>query len=89
MSVDEYEAEHGGDQAYVEAAPFLKQLTNLLEENEGPYLMGNEVSYADFAWVAFLVFFRRVDEEVFAKVLDASGNEVVHRALLEACTPWL
>ena len=89
MSVDQYEAKHGGNTAYAEAEPYLKQLTQLLEENEGLYFMGEQVSYADFSWVAFLVFFKRVDQDIFTSVLGRSGNPAIHQALVAACASWL
>ncbi|KAL1844944.1 hypothetical protein VTK73DRAFT_1457 [Phialemonium thermophilum] len=88
MTVDEYE-KTAGAAAYANAEPHLQQMTELLREKEGPFVLGSEVSYADFEWVAVLEFFRRVDEGVFEEVLKRTGDEAVHRALLEACAPWL
>ncbi|KAJ9149482.1 Glutathione S-transferase [Pleurostoma richardsiae] len=89
MSVQEYEEKYGGEAAYSGAEPYLRQMTELLKENEGPFLMGSEVSYADFTWVALLLFFKRVDEGIFREVLKRTGDEAVHQSLLDACAPWL
>ncbi|KAF7559137.1 hypothetical protein G7046_g5024 [Stylonectria norvegica] len=89
MSVQEYEEKHGGEAAYVNAEPDLKQITALLKEKEGPFLMGSEPTYADFTWVAMLLFSKRVDEGIFNELLKRTGDEAVHKSLLEACGPWL
>lgn len=90
MPVQEFEHKHGGETAYAGAEPFFKQVTALLKENtEGPFFMGNTVSYADFVWVSALFFFKRVDEGVYKEILKRSGDETVHVKLVEACEPWL
>ncbi|CAM1504928.1 Fc.00g025190.m01.CDS01 [Cosmosporella sp. VM-42] len=89
MTVQEYEEKLGGEAAYLGAEPYLNQMTELLMENDGPFFMGSEASYADFIWVAFLVFFKRVDEGIFVEVLKRTSDEAVHRSLLDACASWL
>lgn len=93
VTVQELEETKGGEAAYAAAEPHLRGLTALLlrgkEEEGGPFFMGREVSYADFVWVALLAFLERVDGGVFAEVLRRTGDEGVHRALLEACGAWL
>ena len=89
MTVQEYEVKGGGDVAYASAEPYVKEITGLLKEHDGPFFMGTEVSYADFAWVAVLVFLKRLDEVYFAKLLSMSGDEAVHKKLMDACAPWL
>ena len=89
MTVQEYEEKNGGEAAYAGAEPYIKQMTELLKENEGPFFMGSQVTYADFEWVALLVFFKRVDEAIFTEVMKRTGDEAVHNLLLDACAPWL
>jgi glutathione S-transferase len=89
MTVEEFEEKYGGELAYSDAEPYLKEMTQLLNENDGTFFMGSEVSYADFTWVALLIFFKRVDEGIFSETLARTGDRAVHEWLLEACTPWL
>lgn len=89
MTVQEYEEKNGGEGAYAGAEPYIKQMTELLKEKEGPFFMGSQVTCADFEWVALLVFFKRVDEAIYAEVLERSGDEAVHKSLLNACASWL
>lgn len=89
MSVQDFEQKYGGEAAYKAAEPHLKQMTDLLRERDGLFFMGTEPSYADFVWVGALVFFKRVDTEVFKEVLRRTGDRAVHESLLDACAPWL
>jgi glutathione S-transferase len=89
MSTQEYEAKHGGPAAYERAAPFLKEITRLLKENGGPFFSGKQVTYADFSWVIYLVFFSRIHPDVYEGMLQATGDRAPHEALREACAPWL
>lgn len=88
MSVQEYEEKNGGEAAYAGAEPHLKEMTQVLKENDGPFFMGSQVSNADFSWVAVLLFFKRIDEAIFDEVLKRTGDEAVHKLLLESCSPW-
>lgn len=89
MSVEEFEAKHGGEPSYAAAEPFLQQMTALLKENGGPFFLGKEASYADFVWVSGLVFMKRIDNAILNEVLRRTGDASVHEALLDACAPWL
>ncbi|KID89325.1 Glutathione S-transferase, protein, partial [Metarhizium majus ARSEF 297] len=90
MPVGEFEKKYGGEVAYAGAGPFLQKITALLRDNDaGPFFMGSTVSYADFVWVSALVFFKRVDEDMYRQVLQRTGDKGVHVKLVEACEPWL
>lgn len=90
MPVGEFEKKYGGEVAYSSAEPFLQKITALLRDNDaGPFFMGSTVSYADFVWVSALVFFKRVDEDIYRQVLQRTGDQGVHVKLVEACEPWL
>ncbi|KAJ6441429.1 thioredoxin-like protein [Purpureocillium lavendulum] len=90
MHVDEFEAKHGGEAAYAAAEQPLRDITAMLEENgDGPFLQGAEVCYADFVWVAFLEFVRRIGDDVYGEVLARTGDRAVHEKLMEAAGPWL
>ncbi|PVI04228.1 hypothetical protein DM02DRAFT_611662 [Periconia macrospinosa] len=40
-----------------------KEVGDLLREHEGPFFLGDKVSYADFIFVSFLHFLKRVDKD--------------------------
>lgn len=88
MKLDALEEAEGGEKGWARAAPLLREVTGLLKEKEGPFFMGDTVSYADFVWAGFLIFFHRVGDDKFAGMLEATGDEQVHRSLLEAVEPW-
>lgn len=88
MRLDALEEAEGGEKGWARAAPLLREVTAWLKEEEGPFFMGHTVSYADFVWAGFLIFFRRVGEDKFAALLETTGDEKVHRSLLEAVEPW-
>ncbi|RYP61802.1 hypothetical protein DL769_007555 [Monosporascus sp. CRB-8-3] len=89
MPLDRLARERGGDEAFKAAEPHLRKVTALLGENaDGPFFMGKEVSFADFIWAGFLIFFRRVGDDVFQKLLDATGDRDLHLKLLEGVKPW-
>lgn len=79
----------GGDVAYNGARPYLEQVTAMLKEDtSGPFFLGQEVSYADFVWAGFLIFFQRIGDDVFQKVLETSGDGDAHLALLVGVKKW-
>lgn len=75
----------------MKAAVPARQIVELLwREEGGPFFLGKEVSYADFVFVSFLHFVRRVDREgdVFERVLGLDDKGGFER-LYEACKVWL
>lgn len=88
MKLDALEDTEGGDKAWAQAAPLLHQVTDWLNENDGPFFMGDTVSYADFVWAGFLIFFRRVGQDGFRALLENSGDAQAHQNLLSAVEPW-
>ncbi|KAI8628957.1 thioredoxin-like protein [Xylariaceae sp. FL1651] len=89
MPLDQFEKEQGGEKAYNAAAPHLQKLTAMLKENnQGPFYMGETVSYTDFIHAGFLIFFRRIGDDAFQSLLKATGDPDVHLKLLEAVKPW-
>lgn len=90
MSLDDFEKKEGQVDNFAEAEPYLHEITGWLKENEkGPYFMGKTVGYADFVWGGILLFFQRIDAsgKEFDGLVKATGDEGVHRALLEALEP--
>lgn len=87
MSLDEYEkTEQGGDKAWQNAAPYLNEIANLLHENEGPFFMGNTVSYADFVIVGFFQFIKCIGGDAFSRLMQTDAS---FPALYEASAEWL
>ncbi|KAI5865805.1 putative glutathione S-transferase [Durotheca rogersii] len=71
------------------AAPHLRAVSALLREDPaGPFFEGARPSYADFVWAGHLLFARQLAGGIFEDVLAATGDEEVHRSLLDAVKPW-
>ncbi|KAK4166344.1 hypothetical protein QBC43DRAFT_257803 [Cladorrhinum sp. PSN259] len=92
MDLDTLWETQGGQKAFdaLEQSGDLQEVTGWLKENdEGPFFLGKEVSYADFVWVGFLVFIKRIGEEdVYGEILKRSGDAGVHERLLDAVKQW-
>lgn len=89
MKLDDLEASQGGEPGFSKAEPLLRQVTDALKENPyGPFFAGKTVSYADFVWAGFLIFWRRIGEDKFAELLKRTGDPAAHEALLKAVEPW-
>ncbi|KAG7285739.1 hypothetical protein NEMBOFW57_008033 [Staphylotrichum longicolle] len=90
MTLGQYEAARPWEGCWDAAAGAIVEVTGLLEEGGagGPFFMGAEVSYADFVWGGFLLFCKKLGEEVWAEVLVRSGNADAHRALLKGLEKW-
>lgn len=89
MTLEQLEAEKGGAKAWAAAKPYFNKITALLKENsEGPFFEGKTVGYVDFVWAGFLIFFSRFGEDVWADLLEASGDAEAHLKFLEAVKPW-
>ncbi|KAH8682300.1 putative glutathione S-transferase [Xylariales sp. PMI_506] len=77
-----------GDKAWENATPNVRAVTEMLKENPGPFFMGETVCYADFFWIGYLIFWKRIGDDVFEKLMSVSGDRSVHLKLLEAARPW-
>ncbi|PWY80630.1 putative glutathione S-transferase [Aspergillus heteromorphus CBS 117.55] len=88
MSLDQLEKEQGGDKAWDKAEPKIREATALLKENQGPFFMGEVISYADLVWTSILLFQKRMGPDFFDELLKRSGDPQVHLKLLEAVSPY-
>ncbi|KAK0657927.1 hypothetical protein B0T16DRAFT_402762 [Cercophora newfieldiana] len=90
MSLDQLEKERGGEVAWGLVEPLLKEVAGMLRENgEGPYFLGKEVSYADFWWAGFLLFVRKIGEDLWEELVRRSGEDGgAHGELLEGVKVW-
>lgn len=83
----EFAAEVDKEACWAKALEAAKDLTAFINETEGPFVRGKEVSYADFYIVSSLKFFKRIDEEqLYNRLLE--GQETLLK-LLEASAQWL
>ncbi|KAJ5975664.1 hypothetical protein N7481_009371 [Penicillium waksmanii] len=88
MSVEEFEETKGGEKAWNEAEPVLRETTALLKQIEGPFFLGETISYADFIWGSVLLFSERIGPDFFEEALKRTGDAQVHLDLLNAVRPW-
>lgn len=89
LPLDELAKTKGGARAWSEAEPYLRQVTELLRASpEGPYFAGKTVTYTDFVWAGFLIFWRRIGDDKFDELLRRTGDGKVHEDLLKALEPW-
>ncbi|KAI4226302.1 MAG: hypothetical protein L6R36_003293 [Xanthoria steineri] len=86
MPLEQAEKELGGDAQWEETKPIFREIAALIEENGGPFVLGGEVSYADFILVGALCLFKRVGEGVFERVV---GMEPALGTLYKASGKWL
>jgi len=85
--LSQVQKEQGTNEAWEKAIPGIKGLGDLLRETDGPFFMGETVSYADFIIVSFLQFFRVIDEKLlFDHVVEI---EPALRKLYDASRQWL
>lgn len=77
----------GADRGFEEAAPYLKELADILREKpEGPFFLGEVVSYADFMVVAWLHMFVRL--RIADRIWALEGGKEL-KALYDASAKWL
>lgn len=89
VSIEQYEAENPVEECFKNAELQLGEMTALLKQTEGPFFMGSTPGWADFIWVGFLVFYQRLGEGLFDRLMDATSDREVHLDLLRAAGPWL
>lgn len=86
MSLDELEAKQGGEQAWEKSKPGFAEIAEALREIDGPFYLGETVSYAGFVFASFLHFLKRTPgEKEFERLKECP--EII--ALYEACSKWL
>jgi glutathione S-transferase len=87
--VDLARSEAAGEKAWEGAEGGLRELVKVLGEHAGgPFVLGEEPSYADFVLAGFWAFLKRLDKEgdLFGRVMGVDGAFGKH---WEACQPWL
>jgi glutathione S-transferase len=89
MPLERLAEAHPAEACWEGAEAPLREVTALLEKDgAGPFFEGDQVGYVDFVWTGFLLFVRRIGEDLLEEVYKRSGNAEAHRKLLEAVQPW-
>ncbi|KAJ5217235.1 glutathione s-transferase [Penicillium chermesinum] len=88
MTLQEMEAK-AGDGIWDAAEPGFVAAGKLLSEHkvdEGPFILGSQVCYADFILVAMFEAFKRADQGMFERAI---GRNAAFQALYDACQEWV
>ncbi|QIW99553.1 hypothetical protein AMS68_005071 [Peltaster fructicola] len=89
MNLEELQRVKGGEKAWQAARPGIDSMKALLSEHkvdEGPFIRGSQVCYADFLLLALIESFRRVGEDLFERL--ASQDTSIQR-IYDAGKQWL
>ncbi|KAI8170063.1 hypothetical protein K4K49_005438 [Colletotrichum sp. SAR 10_70] len=86
MSLDEFEEKHGGEKAWEKAKKPIEDAAALLNKTEGPFFLGDTVSYADFLYVGVIAMAKRFNEENYRRIVEISP---AFDKQYKACGPWL
>ncbi|KAK7542558.1 uncharacterized protein J3D65DRAFT_220487 [Phyllosticta citribraziliensis] len=86
MPLSQLEKEKGGAPAWEAAKEPLQKMAALLNQQSGPFFLGNEVSYADFVLVSFLEYAKRTGQDAYDNIVavDKSFDEIY-----KASAKWL
>lgn len=81
-------SDKGGENAWKNAEPHFAKLKDILGEKSGPYVLGEEVSFADFIIAGYWDFVRKTDEtgKNFPRVMKIDKSFEEH---YKACSKWL
>ncbi|KAL8879845.1 MAG: hypothetical protein Q9192_008150, partial [Flavoplaca navasiana] len=86
IKLSDYSHPAAKERAWKEVEPLLVELAAVLHGREGPFVLGPEVSYADFVLVSMMVFLERCCEgsvRRFEEVDEGFGS------LWRACEGWM
>lgn len=86
-TLDEYEAQDGGEPAWRNAEPGLAAVAAMLGEHAGPFFEGERPTYADFILATMLHFWKLLEPQALFGRVTAAHPPML--ALYEACAPWL
>ena len=75
-----------GENAWKSAEPGLQELRTILNENEGPYVLGKEPSFADFAIAGLFRFVQLLDRgDLYDRLM---GYDKAFPEQFKACGKW-
>lgn len=86
MSLDELsKSDKAGENAWKNAEPALKAIKDLLHEDEsGPYVMGKEVSFADFVVGGLWAFMKKLDKgDLYDRLMSTDASFPEHWKAVE------
>lgn len=89
VSLDQLEAEKGGDAAWEAAKSGFKHMAELLtkhKKDEGPFIMGSMPCYGDLVVVAAVQMFKAFDEKSGERFV---GQDPAIRRVYEASEQWV
>ncbi|ORY13705.1 hypothetical protein BCR34DRAFT_480523 [Clohesyomyces aquaticus] len=86
MPLAQFEKEKGGEQCWKDVEQPAKEIAGWLKKHDGPFFLGETVSYADFIFVSFIQFLKRIDDEKFERFtsLDPTFSRIY-----DASKQWL
>ncbi|KAF1815582.1 hypothetical protein P152DRAFT_390289 [Eremomyces bilateralis CBS 781.70] len=84
--LEELEKTKGGEGAWKEAEPAIREWAEILKREVGPFVKGKTVSYADFVIVSFLQFVKTIGDDVFDKFV---GYDQTFKDIYEASADWV
>ena len=79
------EALANADEGWKQCYEVLKQAADLLKKQDGPFFLGQTVSYADFIFTSMLFFVKLLDESAFDKMVS---QDPAFSKLYEATSQW-
>ncbi|GKT51539.1 glutathione S-transferase-like protein ustS [Colletotrichum spaethianum] len=86
MTVYEFEDKYGGERAWERTKQAIEDASTQLNKTEGPFFLGDQVSYADFIYVGLLETMKKYTPQHYQRVVEQAP---ALQKLYEACAPWL
>ncbi|VUC25906.1 unnamed protein product [Clonostachys rosea] len=87
LTLEELDDPAKADQAWKSADADLRQLSDwiLTHKDDGPFVLGAQVSYTDFWIIGMLEWARVANRAAFERVMEYPGVKRIH----EACQPYM
>lgn len=88
-SLEQLETDEGGEKAWDATLPGLDALLSQLsmhKRDDGPFVLGSQVSYGDFFVAGVLQWIQIANEELYQRLVRYDPSFRMHHA---ACRPWL
>lgn len=88
ISLEEWEKETGGKGSFEASEPGMAKLSKLLRDHKrdnGPFILGSQVCYADLMVGGLAEAFRRIGDGAYEKLME---SVVGLKELCESCSLW-
>ncbi|KAL8803968.1 MAG: hypothetical protein Q9182_002840 [Xanthomendoza sp. 2 TL-2023] len=85
MKLEELDKAEVVEKAWADVVPVVRELAEVLKKREGPFVLGERVSFADFMLVGWMVFLKRCEEGFLKRFVEM---EPVFGRLWEASLKW-